>query len=183
MFLTNERPNPYSELEEQSAEKKEELKEAIQVKKEEDKSPSLLKEKTMTYQGRFGFATEEGYADKGYGVIFSAVKPMPNLLKEYKKTFFQGDFLYTIRDLKATTGETKDYMALTGYLGYPYDFNEKTVISARMGGSFVTGSGKFEFSYAVAAKRTLEHKKFKLVAGWLVLGDLTVLSIGAEFNY
>lgn len=183
MFLTNERPNPYSELSEEDPKIKEKKKEVVKETKEEKISPSLAKKSDLLYQAQFGFEDQSGFDKKGYGLIFSALKPVPDFFKNYKGSYIQIDFLYTIKDLETSTGVTKDYLALTAFGGYGYDLNEKTQLTARGGGSFVTGSGKFEVAYGLGVKRSLKDKRYKLIADWLIIGDLTVLSLGTEFSF
>jgi len=183
MFLTNERPNPYSELHNEDPKvKQKKKKETKEIEKAGDKrTPFAAKKSNLLYHAQFGFESQDGFDKKGYGLIFSAIKPLPKFFENYKNTFFQADFLYTIKDLETASGITANYLALTGYGGYAFNMNEKTVLTARMGSSFVTGNGKFEFSYALGITRTLKNKNFRLIANWIILGDLTILSLGAEF--
>ena len=185
MFLTNERDNPYSELSEEDPKAKKKRKKEDQKKVKKDEKPtSLVKHSTLVYQTQFGFMSEDGFDKFGYGLIFSAVKPLPKFSEKYKGVYVQGDFLYTMKDMKnSKNGATKDYLALTGFGGYAYDLNEKTALTIRGGGSFVTGSGKFEVAYGLGFKREMKNKKFKLIGDYLILGDLMLFSLGAEFSF
>lgn len=183
MFLTNERPNPYSELEDKNAKLKEKVEASEKARQEAKIAPHLSSKSTLQYQAQFGFESQSGYDRKGYGLIFAALKPLPNFFKNYKGTYVQADFLYTIKELEAGSGKTRDYIALTGFAGYAYDINEKTTLTVRGGSSFVTGSGRFEVAYGVGVKRSLRNKRNKLIADWLIIGDLIILSLGAEFYF
>lgn len=183
MFITSERPNPYSSEENvDDVKPKKQKKTVVASSQKKKKSPSLMKDSNIVYQMQFGFESESGYDDNGYGLVFSALKPMPKWSKKYKGLYVQGDILYTLKDLRnSTTQATKDYLAATAYVGYSYDSSERTAFSVRGGGSFVTGDN-FQAAYGVGFKRKLINKSYKLVGDYLILGDMTFLSFGIEFS-
>jgi hypothetical protein len=109
---------------------------------------------------------------------------MPNWSKNNKNFFVQGDLLYTIKDLKySVTGATKDYLALTAHVGYKIEWNEKTALTPKIGYSFITGDNNFEFVYGFGITRKLLNPQYRLIAGWLEMGDMRLLSFGLEFSY
>lgn len=187
MFLTNERPNPYSEQAEDNAQAKDKNKDKSKEEHKEDRTDRVLaglnEKSTLLYQAQFGFENQSGFDNNGYGLIFSAIKPLPNFFRNNDGAFIQGDFLYTVKELQNASGQTRDYIALTAFGGYAHKVGLKTVLTVRGGGSFVTGSGKFEVAYGMGVKRDLKDKRYKLVGNWLIIGDLTVYSLGAEFSF
>lgn len=184
MFLTNERENPYSSLTEED--KKEALKEkkVSPITNSKKKSLTSTNATSTVYQIQLGFEDQENFDDKGYGIIFTMLKPMPQWSKEYKGFFVQGDLLYTVKDLKNTkTGVTQDYLSITGYVGYDYALSEKTSLTPKVGMSFIIGDNEFDFAYGMGITRQLSNPKFQLLAGAQFIGNLTIWSIGAQFGF
>ena len=133
---------------------------------------------------QFGFESEDAYDDNGYGLIFSVITPMSRWKKDYPNLFVQGDLLYTIKDLRDTSsGSSKDYLALTGYMGYKYEWSENTTLTPKIGYSFILGDNDTEMAYGIGIIRKMPNKSWKLVAGWIELGEMRLLSFGTEFSF
>ncbi len=185
MFLTNERENPYSSLtEEDEKEMLEKKKKTSPITNSKKKSSSSTNGINTVYQMQLGFESQDNFDDKGYGLIFSMVKPMPHWSETNKGYFAQADLLYTIKDLRNTqTGVTQDYLSAMGYVGYAYELNDKTSLTPKAGMAFVIGDNDFEIAYGVGIVRKLLNPKYQLIAGWLAMGDLTIWSIGAQSKF
>ena len=178
MFFTSEPYNPYSSLNTDVKVKKE-YEERIAKKK----NPTAYQKKVLRYQVQLGFESESGYENGGYGLIASVIKDMPTLFPKVPTLFLQGDLLYTLNVISTTAGVEKDYLAVSAFTGYNYVFDPKTTFSAKVGGSFISNSSSFVFSYGAGVKRAMPKKEYKVVANFLMMSSLMIFSIGAEFSF
>ena len=178
MFITAEPYNPYSSLNTDEKVKKE-YKERLAKKK----NPTDYQKKSLNYQVQLGFESESGYDNSGYGLIGSVVKDMPKLYSKIPTLFVQADLLYTLNEISTTAGVKKDYLAVSGFGGYNYIYDPKTTFYGKLGGSFITNSSSFSFTYGVGVKRAMSQKEYTLVANFLQMGSLTIFSIGIESSF
>lgn len=178
MFISKERTNSYSSILENP-----ELEKEAYYNTVEDSGESGGK-RDIRYQVHLALLRQNGYADDGNAIIFTAIKDYSKMFPEYKGVFGQADLLYTFNSLTSEDGsKIKDDIAVSAYGGYRRHMDKRLSISARMGGSFLTGSSSFSLSYGVGATYDPLIPGYLFVANVLRIEHLYVVSVGAQFLF